>query len=85
MAAFAEATERDVVIVNCTQCQRGGVRAIRDRQMLDECGVVSGADMTPEAALTKLGYLLSRDDMTLDEVKAAMPMSIRGESPIRPF
>ena len=47
--------------------------------MLDECGVVSGADMTPEAALTKLSYLLSRDDLTLDEVKAAMPMSIRGE------
>jgi lysophospholipase len=80
MAALAEATERGVVIVNCTQCQRGGVRPqYATGKMLDERGVVSGADMTPEAALTKLAYLLSRDDMTSDEVKAAMSMSLRGE------
>jgi len=80
MAALAEATERGVVIVNCTQCQRGGVRPqYATGKMLDECGVVSGADMTPEAALTKLAYLLSREDMTSDQVKAAMSMSLRGE------
>lgn len=31
--------------------------------------MVSGADMTVEAALTKLSYLLGRPDLNIDEVR----------------
>ena len=37
--------------------------------MLKEAGVLLGADMTPEAALTKLSYLLGRTDYSKDKRK----------------
>ena len=56
MAVLAEACGRGVVIVNCTQCLRGAVNqsGYQAGSALAACGVVSGADMTPEAALTKM-------------------------------
>ena len=38
-------------------------------QALHELGVVSGADMTVEAALTKLSYLLGREDLDVEAVR----------------
>ena len=40
-----------------------------DVQALCELGVVSGGDMTMEAALTKLSYLLARDDLDTATVR----------------
>ena len=38
-------------------------------QELCELGVVSGADLTVEAALTKLSHLLGRQDLSVQDVR----------------
>ncbi len=78
--ALREATDSGVVIVNCTQCLRGAVRMgdYATGRALREAGVLSGSDMTPEAALTKLYALLSRG-LDLAEVRRLMQQDLRGE------
>ncbi len=79
MDVLLEATKRGVVIVNCTQCHKGMVNAdYAAGSALYEVGVISGADMTPEAALAKLAYLLSQS-LPTDEIKQLMQRSLRGE------
>lgn len=80
LEAFRDATQRGVVIVNITQCLQGEVSAIYAvGQKLAAVGVVAGADMTPECALAKLAYLLSKKDLTREQVRELMGRSIRGE------
>lgn len=79
LAALREATDRGLVIVNVTQCLRGRVSpSYAAGRALVDAGVVPGADMTPEAALTKLAYLLAQD-LSRDEVRARAGRSIAGE------
>ncbi|CRK88968.1 CLUMA_CG002603, isoform A [Clunio marinus] len=75
-----EATDRGIIIVNCTQCITGSVAEIYEtgRQLLD-CGVIPGFDMTPEAALAKLSYVLGKDDWNLNTKKVMMQNNLRGE------
>lgn len=74
------ACERGVVIVNCTQCLHGSVdmSGYATGSALAAAGVVSGFDLTPEAALTKLLYLFSRN-LGVDEVRRQMGQNLRGE------
>ncbi|XP_014249392.1 uncharacterized protein LOC106666611 isoform X2 [Cimex lectularius] len=74
------AASRGVIIVNCTQCSHGAVTDDYETgKQLAKAGVISGRDMTPEAALTKLAYVLSKPEWDLDTKKAVMENSIRGE------
>ncbi|CBY01664.1 similar to 60 kDa lysophospholipase [Plenodomus lingam JN3] len=77
---LADAVKRGIVIVNVTQCLSGSVSALyAPATMLGRAGVVFGQDMTSEAALTKLAYLLALPDATPEEVAKQMSVSIRGE------
>ncbi|PWN38255.1 asparaginase-domain-containing protein [Meira miltonrushii] len=78
---FRKATfERDIVIVNISQCIRGEVSAIYQvGKQLQSVGVVAGGDMTPECALTKLSYLLAKPELTRDQIRTLMGKSLRGE------
>ncbi len=80
LQALQEATERGVVIVDCTQCLRGTVQLedYASGRELALAGVVSGFDMTAEAALTKLFWLLDGKRRP-QEVRALMQSNLRGE------
>lgn len=58
-----EAIDRGVVIFNVSQCEGGRVTQGRYQtsKLLQQIGVVSGADITTEAAITKLMVLLGRE------------------------
>ena len=75
-----DASERGVIVVNLTQCLAGKVNmgGYATGCALAESGVVSGYDMTPEAALAKLHYLLSQN-LSYEQVKDQMQQVLRGE------
>lgn len=57
------AHKREILIVNRTQCFRGQVNmdGYATGHVLKEAGVLSASDMTLEACLTKLHFVLSQD------------------------
>ncbi|KAF0875305.1 TDRD9 helicase, partial [Crocuta crocuta] len=65
------ATERGLIILNCTHCLQGTAVA--------GAGVVSGFDMTSEAAMAKLSYVLGQPGLSLDSRKQLLARDLRGE------
>lgn len=82
--ALAEATQQGVIIVSCTQCSHGAVSGIYETgKALIDAGVIPGSDITPEAALTKLSYVLSKTDWEHEQRRRAMNLSLRGEMTVQ--
>jgi L-asparaginase len=81
LSQIEKATKQGIIVVNCTQCMRGTVdmSGYANGKYVEETGVVSGKDITPEAALAKLHYLLSKKDLSLEQMRHSMAVGLRGE------
>ncbi len=77
---FEESIRRGLVLLNITQCEAGSVimGKYETSVRLMELGVISGADMTTEAAITKLMYLLGNYP-DRNDVKQFLTKSLVGE------
>jgi len=80
-AAIKKASEAGTIVVVCSQCTYGSVdlgkyavsNALRDS------GVLGAGDMTVEAIVGKLAYLLGREDLSIEQVRMAFEEDLRGE------
>ncbi len=78
--AIADAVNRGLIIVNVTQCVNGGVRPNRyvSGDILSATGVLSGNDITFEAAITKMMFLFGQK-ISHDEIILRLSTPLCGE------
>lgn len=76
--SLRKAIKKGKIILNITQCAAGRVEQGRYQTSaaLEKIGVIGGADMTTEAAVTKLMFLLGQNTKS---IKSLLTKSLRGE------
>lgn len=77
---LVKAINKGLHVVNVTQCSGGSVNMGQydTSTSMKEIGVISGKDMTTEAAITKLMFLLSQN-IPQNQFKRMFETSLRGE------
>ena len=80
LSALESAIHNGKIILNISQCLAGAVSQgfYETSSQLEKIGVISGKDMTTEAALTKMMFLLAQD-LPIKELKRKLTNSLRGE------
>ena len=80
ISLIKNAIKQKIIFLNITQCQGGAVNMGRYEtgNELEHAGVVSGKDMTTEAAITKLMFLLGQG-LDHEEIKLHLNKSLIGE------
>ena len=78
--ALEKAIKNNIHVINVTQCSGGSVSMgnYETSTQLKNIGVVSGKDITTEAAITKLMYLLGQK-VSNNVLKTIFETAIRGE------
>ena len=79
--ALEQAIDKGVIVLNVTQCKAGAVQ-MRQYQAscdMDRIGVIGGQDITIEAAVTKMMYLLGSFHNDKDKVRDRLSKCLRGE------
>ena len=77
---IAAANDREILVVNRTQCHSGSVdmEGYATGNALKQAGVLSAYDMTLEACLTKIHHLLSQN-LPFAEVRKRFSENLKGE------
>lgn len=76
-----KAIEKNIIILNVTQCEQGAVEMGRyeTSRAFQDLGICSGSDLTMEAAVTKLMFLLGKYPNQSEHIKSEIQRSLRGE------